>query len=63
MSEQEPLLPAYNPTQGNDANYESGSFYHKCQRKTAEILEHPTLHKIVILLASDCFFFNDITAT
>ena len=64
MSEQEPILPAYNPghSQGHDlpdSGGESGdndSLYHKCKRKTAQVIEHPTLHKIVIALVSDfCF--------
>jgi len=56
MSEQEPLLPAYNPdpTQGNDGDIDS--LYYKYQHKTAQVLEHPTLHKIVIALASGFLF-------
>ena len=63
MSEQEPLLPPYNNfTQGrgsSDSARESGdmdSLYDKCRQKTAQILEHPTLHKIIIALVSDFFF-------
>jgi hypothetical protein len=66
MSEQEPLLPAYNLTQGHDSPDSGGdmdSLYYKYKQKTAQVLEHPTLHKIVIALASDIFFFNDITTT
>jgi hypothetical protein len=53
MSEQEPLLPAYNPdpTQGH-----ADPLYSKYQHRTAEVLEHPTLHKLVIALASGSLF-------
>ncbi|KIM49224.1 hypothetical protein M413DRAFT_438391 [Hebeloma cylindrosporum] len=53
MSEQEPLLPAHNSTQvydPSDSGHDMDSLYYKCQKKTAQILEHPTLHKIVITL-------------
>ena len=62
MSEQEPLLPAYNSTQGHgssDSARENGDMdplYYKCRQKTAQIIEHPTLHKIIIALVSDFFF-------
>ncbi|KAF9483893.1 hypothetical protein BDN70DRAFT_850896 [Pholiota conissans] len=48
MSEQQPLLPSHSSSPGDDAP--DKSTYEKCQQKTAYYLEHPTLHKIVILL-------------
>lgn len=56
MSEQETLLPAYNPdpTQGHDGD--TDSLYYKYQHRTAQVLEHPTLHKFVIALASRSLF-------
>jgi len=45
MSEQEPLLPAHNPSSNG-----SNSLYYRYRSKTAHLLEHPRLHKTVIAL-------------
>jgi len=54
MSEQEPLLPTSNSMQGHESSGHRSSYtvslYNRCRQKTAHILEHPTLHKIVIAL-------------
>jgi len=49
MSEQEPLLPAHNPSSNGQSADEDGPYY-RYRHKTAHVLEHPRLHKIVIAL-------------